>query len=105
MENLYFATSEAEHALSFSAMVKDRFSEQLHEAIHQYAKLQNTELQSVTLTEVIVTALEREAVYEQTFWTRSRWLRSSFRSLESCCLVTTSRRNRSPCWRGARDAL
>ena len=63
MENLYFATSEFERALSFSAMVKDRFSDQLYAAIYQYAKLHNTELQSVTLTKVIVTALEREAVY------------------------------------------
>ena len=63
MENLYFATSEFERTLSFSAMVKDRFSEQLHEAIHRYAKLHHIELQSVTLKEVVITALEREAVY------------------------------------------
>ncbi len=63
MENLYFATSEAARALSFAAMVRDRFSDELHAEIHRYAKLQNIELQSVTLTEVIVTALEREAVY------------------------------------------
>ena len=63
MENLYFATSESERALSFSAMVKDRFSDQLHDEIHRYAKLHHIELQSVTLTKVIVTALEREAVY------------------------------------------
>ena len=60
MENLYFATSEFERTLSFSAMVKDRFSEQLHEAIHRYAKLHHIELQSVTLKEVVITALERE---------------------------------------------
>ena len=63
MENVFIAASEESRALSFAAMVRDRFSDQLHAAIHQYAKLQNTELQSVTLTEVIVTALEREAVY------------------------------------------
>ncbi len=63
MENVFFAAGEESRALSFAAMVKDRFFDQLHAAIHQYAKLQNIELQSVTLTEVIVTALEREAVY------------------------------------------
>ena len=63
MENVFSATSEESRALSFAAMVKDRFSDQLHEAIHQYAQWHKVELQSVTLTEVIVTALEREAVY------------------------------------------
>ena len=63
MENVLIAASEESRALCFSAMVKDRFSEQLHEAIHQYAKWNNIELQSVTLKEVVITALEREAVY------------------------------------------
>lgn len=63
MENLYFAASEDARALSFAALVKDRFSDQLQAEIHRYAKLQNTELQNVALSEVIVTALEREVVY------------------------------------------
>ena len=63
MENVFIAASEFDRALSFSAMVKDRFSDQLYAAIYQYAKWQNTELQSVTLKEVVITALEREAVY------------------------------------------
>ena len=63
MENVFIAASEESRALSFAAMVKDRFSDQLYAAIHQYAQWHKVELQSVTLTEVIVTALEREAVY------------------------------------------
>jgi len=63
MENLYFAASEEARALSFAALVKNRFSDQLHAQIHQYAKWHNIELQSITLTDVIVTAMERDAVY------------------------------------------
>ena len=63
MENVFIAASGESRALSFAAMVKDRFSDQLYAAIHQYTQWHKIELQSVTLTGVIVTALEREAVY------------------------------------------
>ena len=92
METLYYATSEFDRALSFSAMVKDRFSEQLHEAIHQYADWNHIVLQSVTLKEVVITALEREAVYANVLFscTAGEQERVIHTSYEVDCYFSTS---------------
>lgn len=63
METAFLTASEATCAISFSAMVRNRFSDQLFAEIKQYANLRNIDLQNATLSNVVVTSLERDVVY------------------------------------------
>ena len=63
METTILTASEATRAISFSAMVRNRFSDQLLAEIKQYANLRNIDLQNATLSNVVVTSLERDVVY------------------------------------------